>query len=292
MFFDPACIPCIVNQSYRAAAYFSNGDKSLELKIVKDVCKEVEVVNENYTAPHFSIKMQSIIERNLGISNPFEKQKQENIAKAKKVLPLITEYVEKSTDKFEAATRTAIAGNIIDIGANPDFNISTEIANLGAKNIDLSQLPRFRDAVKSAKLILYVADNFEEALFDKFFLKELASKRVVFAVRSYPILNDITLADAIELGIDEECEVIESGSKIAGTDLSQCSNKFIEVFNEADIVIAKGQGNYETLLNEARDIYFMFKVKCNGIAQRSGFPIGKGVLLYKPKFKESPNEKI
>jgi uncharacterized protein with ATP-grasp and redox domains len=292
MFFDPACIPCIIEQAYKAAVYFSEGDKALELKIVKEVCEEVKVVNENYTAPQFSIKMQSIIERNLGRTNPFEKQKKANIAKAKKILPLISEYFEKSTDKLEAVVRIAIAGNIIDIGANPDFDIVAEIETLGNNNVELTELPRFRNAAKSAKLILYIADNYEEALFDKFLLTSLAHCRVVFAVRSYPILNDITLEDAEELGINKICEVIESGSKIAGNDLSVCNEKFIEIFNEADMVIAKGQGNYETLLNVNREIYFMFKVKCKGIADRSGLSVGKGALLHKPKFKENNNEKI
>ena len=115
-------------------------------------------------------------------------------------------------------------------------------------------------------------------MFDKILLKQLLPKRIVFAVRSKPILNDITLEDAKTLGIDKICEVMESGSKIAGTDLSQCSPEFLNFIEKADLVIAKGQGNFETLLNVERPIYFLFKVKCDVIGRRSGLPVGRNAL--------------
>ena len=280
MFLDPACIPCIINQSYNAAKLFTNGNKDLQLKIIKEACEEVKKVNSDFTAPLFAKSLQEIVEKNLRIKNPYKKIKEKNLDEAEKFIPYLSALLENSEDRIEWAVRIAAAGNIIDIGANPNFNILDEINKISSDNIDLSELPNFKNGLENSNFILYIGDNYEEALFDKFLLDELKDKRVVFAVRSQPILNDITLIDARNLGIDKICEVIESGSKIAGTNIKECTNEFMELYRNADMIIAKGQGNYETLLNEERPIYFLFKVKCEVISQRCGKPVGRGVLLF------------
>jgi len=279
MLFDPACIPCIIKQAYNSAKLFTNSNKELQLKIIKEVCAEALNIDQYSNAPKFSKKMQSVIEKYYGAENPYKKIKEQNIKKAEKYYMFIKMMIEGSSDKLDTAIRAAIVGNSIDFAANPDFNIEYEINRIASSNIELSFLPQFKEDYRKAKLILYIADNYEEALFDKFLINELLPKKIVFAVRSKPILNDITLEDAKQLGIDKLCTVIESGSTIAGTDLSECTQEFLELFHKADIVIAKGQGNYETLLNESRPIYFLFKVKCEAISQRCGYPVGKGILL-------------
>ena len=279
MFFDPRCIPCIINQAYNAARLFNKEDKELQLKIVKEVCKSVDALDRNYTAPMFSLTIQSIVEKNLGVVNPYERIKEENRKTAEKYTQYFKLMMEGSKDRLDTALRIAIIGNIIDLGASPQFDIENEVNRISSNRIDLSLLPHFRDDLKKAGLILYIGDNYEEALFDKFLLSELLTKKVVFAVRSKPILNDITLEDAKRIGIDKMCDVIESGSTIAGTDLKQCTPEFLDLYKKADMVIAKGQGNLETLLNETRPIYFLFKVKCEVIAERSGYPLGYGVLM-------------
>ena len=115
-------------------------------------------------------------------------------------------------------------------------------------------------------------------MFDKILIEQLLPKEVVFAVRSKEILNDITLEDAKSLEIDRLCKVIESGSEISGTALEQVSEEFFELFNNSDLVIAKGQGNFETLMNTKRKIYFLFKIKCEPISELCGYPIGTGIL--------------
>jgi len=278
MFFDPRCIPCIINQAYNAVRLFNKDDKELQLKVVKEVCKSVDAVDRNYTAPMFSLTIQSIVEKHLGVVNPYERIKEDNRRIAERYIPFFRTMIEGSKDRLDTALRVAIIGNIIDLGANPRFDIEYEVNRIVSNTIDLSSLPRFKDDLKKAELILYIGDNYEEALFDKFLLSELLPRKVVFAVRSKPILNDITLDDAKRIGINSICTVIESGSTIAGTDLKQCTSEFLELYTKADMVIAKGQGNLETLINETRPIYFLFKVKCEVIAERSGFPLGYGVL--------------
>ncbi|MGD8781203.1 MAG: ARMT1-like domain-containing protein [Ignavibacteria bacterium] len=283
MFFDPACIPCIINQAYKAAKLFSNGDKDLQFKLVKDASKEIQNIDEDYTAPLFSAVIQASIEKELGVKNPYKKLKESNLKEAEKYIPYVQTLIDNSNDKIEIAIRAAITGNTIDLGANPDFDLMDDVNKITSNDIVLSALPKFKSDFEKAELILYIGDNYEEALFDKLLLNELSPKKIVYAVRSKPILNDVTLEDAYNLGIDKICEVMESGSKVAGTVLSQCTKEFIDLYNKADMVISKGQGNFETLLNEERPIYFLFKVKCDTIANRAGLPEGKGVLLYNQK---------
>jgi damage-control phosphatase, subfamily I len=280
MFFDPACVPCIVKQAYNSARLFTNGNKELQLKIIKEVCAETINIDEQSSAPLFSKKMQLIIEKYYSAENPYKKIKEENIKKAQTYYSYLKIMVENSNDKLEMALRIAITGNTIDFASNPDFDLDYDINRITSNNIDLSFLPKFKENLKNTKLILYIGDNYEEALFDKFLLNELLPRKVVFAVRSKSILNDITLEDAKKLEIDKLCEVIESGSTIAGTDLNECTPEFLELYHKADIVISKGQGNYETLIDESRAIYFLFKVKCAAIASRSSYKKGQGVLLY------------
>lgn len=279
MIFDPACISCIVNQAYNSAKLFGDGDKSLQLRILKDVCEKTKFVNHDLAAPFFSRKIQEIIIEHTGELDPYKSIKKESIAKAEKYIPVLSSMIKNSQNKLEAAIRAAILGNIIDFGASPDFNLEHEIKNITETQIDTSTLSNFKNDLNKAKMILYIGDNYEEALFDKLLLTELLPKRIVFAVRSQAILNDITLAEAKNLNIDIICSVIESGSTIAGTDLNECTPEFLELYNTADLVISKGQGNYETLIDETRPIYFLFKVKCEVISKHCGLPVGKGTML-------------
>jgi hypothetical protein len=186
--------------------------------------------------------------------------------------------IEAADDKLEMAVRISITGNTIDLGANPNYNLEKEINIITSSKINLDSLDKFKEDYKKAKLILFIADNYEEALFDKFLIEQLKPKEVVFAVRSNEILNDITLEDAKRLGIDKLCKVIESGSRIAGTDLDECTAEFLDLYKSADMVIAKGQGNFETLLSANRSIYFLFKIKCLVISEICGYPVGTGLL--------------
>ncbi len=278
MILDSACIPCIINQAYNISKITTKRDKALQVKIMKKVCSALTHIDENAPAPLFTLTMQKIVENAVGKRNIYKDVKKKNISKIAGMVSYFNDLMNNANDKLEMAVRIAIAGNTIDIAANPHFDARQEISRITHNDIDLKTYKHFQSDIKKASVILYVGDNYEEALFDKILLTILNPKRLVFAVRSYPILNDITLQDARQLKIDKICEVIESGSKIAGTDLDQCTDEFLDLFTKADVVIAKGQGNYETLMDVDRPIYFLFKVKCEAIARRSGLPIGTSAL--------------
>ncbi len=278
MSIQPACIPCIVKQSYTLSRLLGVEDKNIQSQIIYDTINSLLNNKEVSTAPHFSIKLQSILNKNLNGHSSFKEIKEKNKSNAEKYLKYLETMIEAADDKLEMAVRISITGNTIDLGANPNYNLEKEINIITSSKINLDSLDKFKEDYKKAKLILFIADNYEEALFDKFLIEQLKPKEVVFAVRSNEILNDITLEDAKRLGIDKLCKVIESGSRIAGTDLDECTAEFLDLYKSADMVIAKGQGNFETLLSANRSIYFLFKIKCLVISEICGYPVGTGLL--------------
>jgi len=278
----PDCVPCILKQSLYAARIAKINDPRIQMEIMKEVAKEINDIDKYETAPEFSGKIQSLIKTFSGIDDPYEEIKEINLQRALKFIPYLKMYIDGSDDKLREAVRVAILGNIIDLGANPDFNLEYEINRISSDNIILDDYPSFKEEAKKAEYILYIGDNAEEALFDKLLIEQLFPKKIIFVVRDNPILNDITMDFAKKIELDKVAEVISGGSKIAGTNLKETNKIFNEHFFSAPVVIAKGQGNYETLENCGRVIFYMFKVKCDAIAKRTGNKIGTSVLLRSP----------
>ena len=141
------------------------------------------------------------------------------------------------------------------------------------------EITLLREAVGRAEHILFLADNAGEIVVDRLLVERLPAGRVTVAVRGRPVLNDATLADAAAAGMDQVAAVVDNGSDAPGTLLEDCSSVFRKAFAEADVVLAKGQGNYESLSETAADVFFLFNVKCPLVAVHSGLPEGAHALL-------------
>jgi damage-control phosphatase, subfamily I len=276
----PGCIPCIVGQAYRLSRMSGITDADTQKQVLYDTMENLLHHNNIKTAPHFSVILQSIIGQYTDVHSAIRKTKKANLNTVKIFTNYLSHMIKGAPDPLEMAVRAAIAGNTIDLGANPDFDIEHEINHITSNSIDMKAFNRFREEYERAESILIIADNYEEALFDKLLIQQMLPKNIVYAVRSDEILNDITMDDAYELDIDNLCTVMDSGSTISGTDLEDCHEQFQNEYRGADIVIAKGQGNYETLFNAQRPIYFMFKVKCKVIADICGHPVRTSMLYY------------
>ncbi len=277
---SPGCISCIVKQAYSLSNLIGIKDQEKQKEIIFRTM-EMLLANKNIeSAPHFSLMMLDILREYVNVDEHFEEIKTKNGKLAEGYLKYLRIMMNEATDKIEMAVRISIMGNTIDLAANPNFNLESDVNKLTSDDYDLSVLTEFRDELKKAKSILFIADNYEEAIFDRFLLEQMADKELVFATRGNKVYNDITYDDAINLGYDKLCKVINSGSMIAGTALEQCTDEFINYYNNSDIVISKGQGNYETLLNAKRPIYFLFKVKCETIAEISKSKLYTNVMLY------------
>jgi uncharacterized protein with ATP-grasp and redox domains len=174
----------------------------------------------------------------------------------------------------------AIVGNLLDVGAKTQLDAaSVRAAFEGALSEPLrGSIDEFAEAIRGARSILYLTDNAGEIVFDRDLLAQLPLGNVVVTVRGSAVLNDATEADAEQTGLPDYCEVVSNGSDAPGTVLNDCSPAFRERFAAADLIIAKGQGNYESLADTDKHIFFLLKIKCDVLSQDLGWPKGSLVL--------------
>jgi uncharacterized protein with ATP-grasp and redox domains len=206
------------------------------------------------------------------------------------MLPEIRAVVKRDSHPLVAAAKAAIAANVIDLGVQSALGESQARKSLrDACTADVyGDLEGFQRRVAEAHEILYLADNAGEIAVDRLLIEELGPERVTLAVRGNPVINDATIDDARATGLHDLIEVIDNGSDAPGTILDDCSANFLERFHKADLIIAKGQGNFETLSEIDANIFFLLKVKCPVIAAHIGLPRGALALVRGPKTRILP----
>ena len=171
---------------------------------------------------------------------------------------------------------------MIDLGAQAEFGSICSILedNVGYQ-LDQEHYRQFKESIGQSYLILYIADNAGEIVFDRILIEQLIQikkLKIVFVVREKPIINDATSDDALQVGLNKVARIISNGSDAPATILSQCSPKMRGYYQAADLIISKGQGNYESLSDRSENIFFLFKVKCPVIARDSGYDLESLVL--------------
>jgi hypothetical protein len=189
--------------------------------------------------------------------------------------------VESSDHPAMMALKYALAGNIIDFGPPHHFDLEKTFSEALDKKIAVDDSEALFKAISDAETILYLGDNAGEIVTDKLFIETLGHPNVIFTVRGAPVLNDITYADAGEVGMHEVATVIDNGFDAPSTLPEYCSDEFRDIFNSADVVISKGQGNFEGLYGqvEKKNIFFLFMVKCEEIARVTGRNVGDAVIM-------------
>jgi len=262
------CLPCFINQALRAGRIATNDEKKIK-KLLDEIGKLIEKIPLENTPPETGAIIYKKVSEITNNFDPYKKIKEKNIKHAMQLYPELKFVVKESNDNLLTAIRLAVAGNVIDLGVDKEFNIVEDIETILHQEFAVFHYELFKQELETAKEILYIGDNAGEAVFDKILIEEL-NKKVTFAVREIPVINDITLKEAKQIGIDKIAKVISSGSIAPGTILKNCNKKFLEIFNNADMVISKGQGNYEGLSGVNRSIFFLLKAKCPVIANNLG----------------------
>jgi hypothetical protein len=216
-----------------------------------------------------------------GNSDPYRQAKRRQNRLALGMLPALREKIRRAPDPLDRALRLAAAGNVIDLGVGAALDLEAVGRTIeGSLEWPLDYDRRRLGAMlRSAKSILYLADNAGEIVFDRLLIEQLPRGKVTLAVRGGPVINDATLDDARQAGLMKVCRVIDNGSDAPGTILGDCSPGFRREFSRAGLVISKGQGNYETLSRSARDIIFLFQAKCPVVAEKVGRPLGSRLCL-------------
>jgi uncharacterized protein with ATP-grasp and redox domains len=273
------CYPCFLRQALEAARLAGADERQQQavLDRVLDVLKRVE---PSSTPPEIGDQVHRIVRQEVGEGDPYRAVKEASTRQALALYPRLKALLAEADDPLEMAVRMSIAGNIIDVGLAQEYDLWGTVERVLAQPFaidDGAALKKGAQEALSAGQLLYLADNAGEAVFDRVLIETL-DVPVVYAVKDGPILNDATWEDALAAGINRVATVISTGSDAPGTILNRCSEEFRWLYDEAELVIAKGQANYETLSEQGSKVFFLLQAKCLIIARDVGVPVGSIVL--------------
>lgn len=262
------CIPCVLEMADNLADKYLK-TKREKFEFMNDVLKMITKMDYNRTAPYLTAKVMRMVKERTGIEDLYKEEKILFNREVGKLYPEFSSYVKKANDPIRAALKLSMAGNIIDSGIMGDISIdfvNTVIEKTKKDELDEKLFSQFVNDLKTKSNLLYLGDNTGEIVFDKLFIKTIKEKfpklNITFVTRGDFVLNDITEKDAYDLGIDKYAKIINNGSDLPGTDLTEVSNSFKEVFNNSNFIISKGQGNFESLPGTGKNIYYLFLCKC------------------------------
>ena len=283
------CVPCFVRQALDAAR-LATDDKTIHEQVLRKVLILAKDLDMNQSPPVMGQKIHRLIRELVGTEDPYRDVKRRFNNVALVLYPKMRTHIIDSKNKLETAIRLAIAGNIIDFGVNSKLQESelekTISECLAAEFSDMQSGP-FEQALNEAEKILYIADNAGEIIFDRLLIEQLPIEKVAVVVKGSPVINDATMEDAVLAGLHRIVEVIDNGSDGPGTILETCSEVFLDRFKDADLVIAKGQGNYETLSDIDKNIFFVLKAKCPVIAQDLRCDVGEMIFRKSTRFRNA-----
>jgi len=280
----PTCVTCIFSQSLRVCETLQVNSKVTK-KVLDEIASMIPEWSFQETPPQVAARVYPKIAKLLQTDDIYYDFKNEATERAKVFIPFVEEMIDKHNDKLYASLKAAVAGNVIDLAAQEQFDLQEEVAKVFDLPFKIDDSEELRNILQNSKNLLVVGDNAGEHLFDKVMMKylreEFKNLHIFYAVRGKPIINDITIEDALKAGIDDVAEIIDSGVDTPGLDLSRASNEMISVYKQADVVLAKGMGNYESLNGvSTRPTFFLLKVKCNVVAESLGRNVGD-IICYK-----------
>lgn len=286
MIVKPDCIVCSINSVLNL---FKNGilDSKYQEEVIRQVLKYYSEADYKQLTIEAAKNVQTIIKKVTGNPDPYKTLKDKYNQKALEYYNKYKELLKTEVNATNKALKLAIAGNIIDFGPTHDFDVDKKIQDVLSSDFPINDSEIFFEEIKKSKSILYLCDNTGEIVFDKLFIETLNHPNITLAVRNEPVLNDATLEDVKFIGIDKVVnKVITNGDCAPGTLLKAVSSEFLEYFNNVDLIISKGQGNFEGLSSVTdKNIYFLLTVKCEEIAKAIG--VKKGDCVIKSALKTS-----
>jgi hypothetical protein len=277
------CIPCYFRQALQAAR-FATGDETLWWRTMADVAAYVQTLGPHMLSHDAAEQVHRIIRQATHCADPYARVKTEFNRRAQEMLPDARRRVQAAADPLDAAARMAIAGNVIDFGSQAFLDLDETVEKILDMPFAIDHRREFFEQLKAARTVLVLADNTGEIVFDKLLLEQLQDKRLIVNVRGAPILNDATPQDAREAGLHELAEIIDTGLPNPGIPIERMDTDFLDLFNSVDIIISKGQANFESLCEQDRgNLFFLFTTKCRLVGRRTGTRIGDIMLIRSDK---------
>ncbi|MCP4130510.1 MAG: DUF89 family protein [bacterium] len=270
---DHTCLFCFIQsfQNILEREPIENGRKK---DIIQNFMKRFAEIDYERSMALVSRDVHALIRESIGNPDPFKALKQEFNELLLSHYSELQEKVTASADPFNTALRLAIGGNIIDFGSQHSFDVMQTLEQVLEKEFAIDDSKLLKEEIARAETILYLGDNAGEIVLDKLFIETMGHGNLYFAVRGGPVINDVTIEDARNVGMDRAAKVISSGYDAPSTAPEQSSPEFRELFETADLIISKGQGNYEGLNTTAhKNLFFLLMIKCDVVASQIGVPV-------------------
>jgi uncharacterized protein with ATP-grasp and redox domains len=265
------CKECILAQAVRVGEILN---LSLTQKEAIITLAEKYTKNLDYalTPPQNAYKLYEDIASFLDTEDIYKEIKTASTKRAKELLPECEELLQNASDILLSAAKIAVAGNVIDLASRVQYDLKEELKNIADLEFEIDDFLALKNDLVNAHETVYICDNAGEEIFDKLFIRTIKKlyplNKIYYFTRGKPIINDITYKDAINSGLGEYAEVIDSGVPTPGFVYSMASHEAQERFRRADVVIAKGMGNFECISeNERANIFYLFKVKCKPVGR-------------------------
>ncbi len=260
-------------------------DDEMAEGVLRHVLTATARIRMDRPPPFMGCEIHRIVREETGSTDPYASLKAKSTRRALDLVPRVERSIADSVDPFRAAVSFAIAGNVMDFGLSSSWDadkINGSFEEALSKELDAGAVRALQTSVSNARHILYLGDNAGETVFDGLLIRRFPENSVTYVVKGSPVINDATRADAEDAGIGSVAQIVDNGSDAPGTILELCSLEFQELFRDAEVVIAKGQANLETLVDSSRDIFFLTQIKCPVIGREVNREVGDWMIEYRP----------
>lgn len=278
------CLLCLLKQAHATAKIAGKSDEEAKA-VVLNVAGILPRLDSEQTPPALAVDVYESIAKTLGDRDPYKAIKARSIELAKALVSELDtiESTLSPQERLQKAIRIAVLGNVIDYGASRQFSLKEEAQGIFKTSWACDDSERFFEALKRARNILYIGDNAGENIFDKVLLREMRainpSARRRYFTRGRAIINDLTFEEAQACEMEGLCELVDSGVPSPGFVYALANAHAREIYDEADLILSKGMGNFEVLESHPDERLFMlFKVKCEVVARHAGYPLGSFVF--------------
>lgn len=272
------CLTCIYDQTKRVCQLLHLSDEQAHA-IEHLAHRQIQLFDMNQNPPINAAPLYEAMAELLNVDDLYAEFKKDSSLKAKAFLPLCEEKIRTSSHKLFEATKTAVAGNVIDLAAVMLYDLEEELEKIYHTSFAIDDFEALETQLEKTKTLVYLADNAGEEIFDKLYIQTIKALfpiiEVYYFVRGRPIINDLTCKDALASKMDEVAMIVDSGVPTPGLALEFINEEARLIFEKAECIISKGMGNYECLgETKGLPIFFLFKVKCNVVAQAVGAQLG------------------
>lgn len=275
------CLECMASQALRAARVATN-DLAAQREILDRVVSVIPDQDLEKSPGELSLSIYRAVFAVTGIVDPYRDIKRAQNEAALELEPDLRAIVQAAEDPLLAALYLSAAGNIIDLGVRHSdrIDVRATVEQVMRDGFAIDDTPALRESLSHAKDLVFLLDNAGEIVFDKLLIEELQKySKVTAVVKAAPILNDVLYEDAQQVGLSALCEVIDNGGAFIGSPLGLVPPSFVERLHRADMLIGKGQGNYETLDEFPGDVFLILRAKCEAIAAHMGVKYGQVALI-------------